>query len=911
MSSTVHRLIERSAELGAVDEVLAQAAAGRGTALVVSGQAGLGKTALVLHAQETARRLGFTVLASYPTPVSGTLAHGVVRDWVGPIGSLDHALSRVLENLTESGPLLLVVDDVQWADTGSLQLLDLLSARLAHSPVVLLLGRRTGEASLRPDILERVAARGRVLVPQPLSVIGVDQMRQLLPSAPEADRLSSAEVHRLTGGLPFLVRELLRAGPDGVGQPPRSVVESVKDRLSRLGRPAVEIASTVALLGDEATFDALGALCGLSVAELADPLEVLTDADIVTLGLWRAWPSHPLVREAILASMTPSQRSAQHERAAAYLRDLGRPRQVVASHLVHTLPGEDLTVVQLLRAAAEESLESGAPQVAAAQLLRAVGETTPADTDPQLLRRAAAAHMRAGLVDQAFDLWARALERMPTAQERALCLGDLAHAQMTVGDRTAAAASYATATGLLVAEGHDASSQPMRLLLARTGMARMLHDGSSAVMDGAVTAALAQPTAQDTHADRLLFALHGAGRAVEGRDHARARDLARRAVDGETLLAEETSDGNGFYLAVSVLCWADAVPEALAAIEAALQDSRRRGSPLAFAKASCARGYAHYRLGNLRQAVSDVEAALGMREHGWHGYSESALATLARAHLGLGQLAAAQAIEPELRAVAGRGDLTSAVALTAAGFVRASSGDHEQALRDYRAVRRIIEPAVTGSAILEWRELTAWSLLGVGRRREALGCATEAVRLARRWGAPRTLGYALHTLSGLVPAPKAAPLLREAVHLFEGCATADRLARARLDLGALLARSAAGRAEGVVLLQQASDYARATEVPDLAEQATRILAGHGIAVTVPRDSPRHLLTAGERRVVDLAVAGHTNREIAQHLFVTVKAVEWHLSNAYRKLSISSRTQLPAALAAQPPAAREDANSSAR
>jgi DNA-binding NarL/FixJ family response regulator len=126
----------------------------------------------------------------------------------------------------------------------------------------------------------------------------------------------------------------------------------------------------------------------------------------------------------------------------------------------------------------------------------------------------------------------------------------------------------------------------------------------------------------------------------------------------------------------------------------------------------------------------------------------------------------------------------------------------------------------------------------------------------------------------------------------------DYLARARADLGAVLIRSHSGRAEGVSLLRQSLEYARETDVPFLVQQATRILNRHGVSVDATADSPLHLLTPGERRVVELAVLGHTNRQIAQELFVTVKAVEWHLSNAYRKLSISSRAQLPDALAGQ-------------
>jgi hypothetical protein len=145
--------------------------------------------------------------------------------------------------------------------------------------------------------------------------------------------------------VPFLVHELLREGT--AGGTPQTVVESLRHRLGRLGAPAVQLARTVAVLGDEASFDAVADLTAQSVADIADPLEVLVDAGVLAVGMWRAWPAHPLVREAILSALTPSQRSDLHRKAAAHLTALGRPRQAVASHLLHTLPGEDPAVVEL------------------------------------------------------------------------------------------------------------------------------------------------------------------------------------------------------------------------------------------------------------------------------------------------------------------------------------------------------------------------------------------------------------------------------------------------------------------------------------------------------------------------------------------------------------------------------------
>jgi len=921
-------LIERATEVAAIQDALAGAATGSGRTVLLAGPAGIGKSSLVEHARTLARGAGFLVLCSSATPVSTALPHGVVRDWLGPhvragrpgaapfdgpaadlaeamgtasaphqvwnLASLDYALTWALESLAESQPLLLTVDEVQWVDLASLQVLDLLSARLQHHlPVLLLLALRTGEPTPAAEVLKRIAGRAARLEPAPLSVVGVEQVRrELSGTAPEGP--SAQELHRVTGGVPFLLHELLRSGtPD---RTPRSVVDSVRERLDRLGPTAVTVARTTAVLGDDAEFDTVAELTGLGVAELADPLELLTDAGLLCLGMWRAWPAHPLLAEAVLSAMTPSERSELHRAAADHFVKHGRSRQTVASHLVHTLPKDDPAVVELLREAGEESLHAGAPDVAARQLLRAVGETRPDDTDPGLLALAASAHLLAGHRTEAFDLWARALERSEDAAARATLLAAVGDVQMTLGERSDAAQTYHRAVSALGEAGHDSSSQLMRGLLVRMGLARALYDGARPEIVSAAADAVRQPRERDTHADRLLFALSGSDLAVRGEDRARARDLALRALDGGVLLAEETSEGIGYYVATAVLSWADAYGENLAALDAAVEDARHRGSVLGFATASYCRGLLHYRQGRLRRAIGDLQPALDLRARGWSDFAEPAVAGAALTHLGLGQHEEALALEPALRAAADRGQFVTAFPLAVAGVVRAIHGDHEQALQDYRRAAHLMGSHADNASIVEWRELSAWSLGALGRRDEARELAAEAVDRARVWGAPRALGFALRTLAHLTPRDQGVELLREAIVLFDAGGCVDYRARAWVDLASLLLDGGpADRDEGVALLRRAVDYGRDTDVPPVVLRATRLLVRAGEAVGDLSADPVSSLTPGERRVVELALAGETNRRIAQKLFVTVKAVEWHLSHAYRKLGISSRAELPAAI----------------
>ena len=97
------------------------------------------------------------------------------------------------------------------------------------------------------------------------------------------------------------------------------------------------------------------------------------------------------------------------------------------------------------------------------------------------------------------------------------------------------------------------------------------------------------------------------------------------------------------------------------------------------------------------------------------------------------------------------------------GVVRATQGDHEQALEDYRRAARLMGSHADNASIVEWRELSAWSLSALGRHDEARELAEEAVDRARVWGAPRALGFAMRTLAHLSPRDQAVELLREAI----------------------------------------------------------------------------------------------------------------------------------------------------
>jgi DNA-binding CsgD family transcriptional regulator len=183
---------------------------------------------------------------------------------------------------------------------------------------------------------------------------------------------------------------------------------------------------------------------------------------------------------------------------------------------------------------------------------------------------------------------------------------------------------------------------------------------------------------------------------------------------------------------------------------------------------------------------------------------------------------------------------------------------------------------------------------GAGRRDEALQLALEAADRARVWGAPQSIGVALRALGLIEGGPSGEKLLREAVEVLSESQSRLEYARALVELGAALRRGNK-RSDSREYLRQGLELAHKLGASALEERAQTELAATGARPRRLMLSGVESLTPSERRVAEMAADNMTNKDIAQALFVTPKTVEVHLSSVYRKLEISSRAQLPAAL----------------
>jgi DNA-binding CsgD family transcriptional regulator len=236
----------------------------------------------------------------------------------------------------------------------------------------------------------------------------------------------------------------------------------------------------------------------------------------------------------------------------------------------------------------------------------------------------------------------------------------------------------------------------------------------------------------------------------------------------------------------------------------------------------------------------------------------------------------------------------------ARGRLRVAQGRVAEGLEDFLDLGVDLTRAmVTCPGYLPWRSEAALAQLALGDHESATRLAAEELELARAFGAPRALGVALRAAGVVAGGDRGASLLREAIEAFErGDARLER-ARALADLGAMLRRRNR-RSEARELLREALDAAHRAGAGAIAEYAETELRATGArprrVVLTGLDS----LTASERRIVELASQGLSNREIAQTLFITARTVGGHLTSVFRKLRVHSRDELPAALAGGAP-----------
>lgn len=299
-------------------------------------------------------------------------------------------------------------------------------------------------------------------------------------------------------------------------------------------------------------------------------------------------------------------------------------------------------------------------------------------------------------------------------------------------------------------------------------------------------------------------------------------------------------------------------------------------------------------LGYLRDASLKGEGALDDLERA------TLLATSLDCRLARGELTEATALGELLQPMCDEPGPAGASARYGLGELCAAGNEVEAAAAHFARIPDLLPPADDDPDRLPWRTAAALAAVRLGRRTEGTTLAREHLALAGVTGAPYPIALGLRTLATVDAHTDRTSLLRQAIDELDGVPAARLVAQVGTDLAGLLllGNDADDADEALALLRAAELYAGNEGLWPLLGRVRRLLVRLGQPPRPVLGETLASLTAAEQRVAQLAAVGHTNREIAEQLVVTVKAVEWHLSHVYRKLGITSRVELTGALGRQ-------------
>ena len=935
--AAAEQLHERDGERRVLQDALGRARRGAGSLVVVEGPAGIGKTRLLSLAAALARGAGIDVAATralereqgVPWAVAGGLLTGPVRaapgderarllagqaalaagivDPSAPRSEDRHAVVRGLYWLavhltsgTPVRPLLLSVDDVQWADPASAAFLAHLAARVQDLPIAVVLAVRTGEDGAGEDVLDwvREHPERQVLVPAALSMAGIGTVvaDELGTAAPEFVQACA----RVTGGNPFLLTELARtlgatgtpptAGsvPDVEGLVPASVLEAVLTRLRRLGEPARRIAAAAAVLGDGAVLHRVARLAQVEPATAEQAADALAAGHVLEPGEPLRF-AHPLIARAVYADLPSFARAAAHRAAAELLAEDGRPGVEVAAHLLPSRPDGRAPTVRTLREAAHVVLSQGDPGTAVRMLRRALAEPPQAPERPGLLLQLAAAQV--GCNDAgAEDSIQAALALATDAGTRAAAHTALARARFARSDHLGAAQAFDLVLADLGPE-HPSYERILGQYLTAATLQVALRGRTEALLAPVIAAAAAGRLPEDPG---LLTQL-ALRTALAGGPAAQVRALAERATRDDPLVDGDLQ-GTAMGMLVHALVTADDIDAAERIANAALAEAQRRGSVLMFANASYHRALCRTRRGALTPALDDLEQALRASRESRPGGVVWVQSLTARVHLERGDGAAATTA---LR-VAGTTSpqrLDHAFLLAARAQVALAAGDPSTALRAAcDAGEHLGSFGIDHPGFMAWRPVAARAAQALGDGARAVELAEEELERCRAHGVPSALSRALRTVVAVRGGAGGVEALHEAEAIVGDGPCALERAYVLVALGTALHRGG-DRGAAQSRLRDALQLADACGAAALAKEARDALRATGARPRRAAQRGSAALTPSERRIAELAASGLTNIRIAQDLFVTPKTVETHLTNVFRKLGVGSRRELAAALSA--------------
>ncbi|WP_181861126.1 helix-turn-helix transcriptional regulator [Streptomyces diacarni] len=905
-------IAERTREFELLDEDLVESSSGRGRVVLLSGTVASGKTTL-LRAFCDRHADGVWPLFATAPPAAHGEPFGVLRQlfeetpWprdrlqgllgTGQMADCAHCAAAALLELAEDTPLVVVVDDVHYADKPSIRCLLKVAHRNRSSRLMLVLAESTCDWSVR-SVYRMELVRQSHFRRVPLAHLSVAGVREVL-----AEHLGTSiaqqvaeEVHDTTGGNQLLVRALAEDYVDSLEYADRdgwavgeSYRQAVLTCLYRSGHEVLEVARALAVLDIAGSAQQIAHMLEKQPRPVRRALQRIERLGLTTGGRFR----HPAARAAVYDDVDPGVLADLHFRAALLLYR-GRPCGRAADHLVASRSADKSWAVAELRRAAEEALAKDDDETAIRYLEFALhGRAEPREraglsmllvvakrrSDPAAAVHHWAALMRAhrqGLlsVPQVADLLRFALWHGFTqdAEELVDWLGRAYHASDGPPD------GVLLTTGRLLRHTYPSFLPPGR------------QEGSYCPKD-----CVPLPSGFPVQAAEMLSTLLREGVDTDG-------SCSRMA---EQILHNIPLSDEFFEAVMSVLqtlVFSGQLPQAARWCDDLLAEAARRGVPRWQAQLMACRAEIDLRKGALPDATRNAEGALTLLgPDGWGVGIGAPIGILVSAATARGDVTAA------------RGHLRRRVPeamfqtrfglqyLQARGQYYLAVGQPHAALADFRYCGRLMASwDIDAPAFLPWRSQLAEVLLQLGDTEAARSYAKQQIARARSHTTP-AYGMALRLLAQTADRRERPRLLKEAAEVLHACGARLPLVQTLTDLG--YAYEAGGNPQKArMLLRRAGRLAEVIGLPDVPTQAaaskqdqqTRGSQGHsgGRAERSPAESPPRTLTVAERKVAALAGLGYSNREIAQKLYVTVSTVEQHLTKAFRKLNVKSRDALP-------------------
>ena len=904
--------VGRADELAILDAELQAVRAGRPRVVLIEGEAGIGKSSLlsrfasehrdvcllrasgdeaeILLAWGLADQL---LAAAGPAAAQGTSPAWARKDAdVMAIGA--HMVVALGDLQAGDRVVMVMIDDLHWSDRLSAQALLFALRRMQADRVLALVSARPGELSRLGEGWSRFASGDHRVTRLRLAGLSAEELAAMAAKLGVGDLSGRAAAKLLdhTAGNSLHCRTLLEElGPDGLARAgddlpaPRELAALVVARLKALSEPAQGLVTAAAVLGRSCPLAAAAALAGL-----ADPLAALDEAadagllveDRAGSGAAIAF-AHPLVHVAVRDDLGPARRRRLHQAAAALV-----PAPAALAHRVAAAVGPDESLAGDLEEAARGAAAAGEVAQGAAWLAQASAASTDRARQERRLLDALAALVGSGDVADALALWPQ-VAQLGTSARRSALLGQL--------DLLCGRGAVVEAHLLEAWQAHNPDTEPLVGADAATWLATYLCtvgrvEEALAWSERAVAASAGDPAFRLQALVVVALSLALAGRAPEGL--ARLGELPAAAAE----VPIEATDG----LVVRGMCrlFTDDLTGAMADLSAGVARLRAGVSSAYATQRLIYLSDAEYRLGAWDDALMHSALAVSLARDAdrtvelafVHGY-----AARVPAARGDWQLAGAH-VEASRAAARAFGTGTGVTIAAMAGAELAlARGDLEQVLSATAPARALGRPEVPGVA--DWLPLEVEALIGLGRREDAGAPLAELEAAIPAFGpvwasmtAARLRGN-LAVLEGDLAGAEES--FAAAWQLAWGLSLPFQLALLERDDGRRL-RRAGDRPGAVTRLRQARDHLAALGAQPYVAACERELADCGAEIR-PEQPPAWNLTASELAVARLVSTGRSNREVAGELYVSVKAVEFHLGHVFDKIGIRSRKDLAARLAA--------------